>query len=243
MSGLTRPYVIPWMTTLILGVVAAIFVMQQRYGLNPSGPNLTPSVETLLAFGAISSKLVEQGEIFRMLSAPFLHGSLRHLEADLIALAVVGYSLERRIGRAWLSCIFATGGLAGSVVALLVSGDGVTVGGSGGVMAMITANVVVTFRSSVNDDPESDDKARLRLLMAVMLGVALYPLTQIHFAHIGYGAHLGGAILGIMLGGLLIATWWDDEMMPSFQLPAAGLSLAAVISSTIIGFAVAAHFP
>lgn len=238
MTGPSRAYVIPWLTAVLLGIVIVIFALEQHYGLEPAGANMAPTTKTLLAFGGLSARLVQQGEIYRMLAAPFLHGSLRHLEADALVIAVAGYGLERRVGRAWLSCIFAAGGLAGSVMALLVAGSEVTAGGSGGAAAMVTASLLSAFRMA-------DREARLRtwLLMAVALWVVLFPLTQGRASHVDFGATLGGAILGIMLGGLLLATWWEDEELPSFQLPAAGLSAAAAVSSAIIGYAVVARFP
>ena len=238
MTGPTRAYVIPWMTALLLAGLSWIFWLELHYPLDPAGANAAPAAATLLAFGGLSPKLVEGGDIYRMLSAPFLHGSLRHLEANLLALAIMGYSLERGAGRAWLCCIFTAGGLAGSVTALLVGGDDVLAGASGSVMAMVTANFVISFRFADNDV-----KYRSWILSVVALGLALFPLTQAGASHLSYGVHIGGAILGAMLGGLLLASWWEDEELPAFQIAAFGLSFAAIISTAIIAYGVASRYP
>jgi membrane associated rhomboid family serine protease len=238
MAGVTRRYVIPWLTVTLLAVFVAIFVLEQRFGLEPSGKNKAPAITSLLAFGGLSWALVQQGEFYRMLAAPFLHGSLSHLQSNAIVFALVGYSLERQVGRAWLFCIFAAGGLAGSLMSLLVTQTTVSVGASGGIMAMMAARFFVTFRM-----PNSRAKMRSQWFTLLNLGMAIYPLFSGAANGVDYGAHLGGAIFGLLIGVLLLVAWSEFDELPPFRLGAAVLAVAALCSFATTAYAVTQRYP
>jgi rhomboid protease GluP len=82
----------------------------------------------------------------------------------------------------------------------------VSVGASGAIMCLIAAAFVILFRSR----QEKRWDIQWELLRAVLL--SLVPLFYSN-GHTGIdgGAHLGGALAGLVLGGLLWGIWKDDR--------------------------------
>jgi rhomboid protease GluP len=104
----------PVVTAAILAALTCIFVAELVYGVGPWINLLEPTTLTLVAFGGLVPNLVLQfGEWYRLLSAPFLHADATHLAMNAIALFLAARSLENLVGRAWFGAIYVIGGLAG----------------------------------------------------------------------------------------------------------------------------------
>jgi rhomboid protease GluP len=222
----------PWLTVALLAVFAGVFVLEQRLTLTPPAAGLTPSVATLAAMGALNQRLVLSGQWFRLFTAPLLHAGLAHLLGNAVALGLAGYSLERLIGRAWTFLIFAAGALAGSCMSLLVSAPSVvSVGASGGIMAMLVALFVVSFRM-----PPGRFKLATQIQSARVAIPALVPISRGAAAlHVDYGAHFGGALFGVAVGLFLLLNWRDDAPLPRFGRSALVAALAGALCFAAAG--------
>ncbi len=226
----------PWMTLALLLLLVGVFVLEQRLALTPPGRDLAPSLDTLLALGGIDWSMIRAGQWYRLICGPLLHASLTHLIGNAIALALAGYGLERLVGRAWMVAVFTTGALAGAGMSMLVSPPAaVSVGASGGIMAMLAALFVVGFRV-----PPGCLRNWVLSQSARTAVPALLPLNRGTAAlHVDYGAHLGGALLGLAVGALLVLTWRKDAPLPRFRTPALVLSLLAAFCAAAAGVGVA----
>jgi len=179
---------VPPVTLAILALLVAIFVAQVRMGA-------LDSRESILAMGALARAQVRAGEYWRLLTAPWLHGSTEHLVGNGIALYILGMVCEAAFGRAQLIVLHVLSGLAGSLVSMLMSA-GPSVGASGAIFGLQGAAVVLLRRE------------RERLLVRdrrvgfVLLIWAVYTIAAgLTDPFIDNGAHIGGA-----LGGALVAT-------------------------------------
>ena len=233
---------LPWLTLGLLAGLVAVFVAEQRLAISPAGPGLSPALDTLVALGGLSRSLVadgQDGQWYRMLTAPLLHGGLAHLGANAVALVLAGIALERLVGRAWLACVFAAGALAGSAASLAMNPPGtVSVGASGAIMAMLVALFAVSMRL-----PAGRAKVAIQVQSARVAIPALLPLGGAAAQHIDYGAHLGGAALGAVLGLLLLGTWEEHAPLPPLRAAAAGLAASALLALGVGTLAVARHYP
>lgn len=99
-----------------------------------------------MAFGGLVPNLVLQlGDWYRLLSAPFLHADATHLAMNAIALFLAGRSLENLVGRGWFGAIYVIGGLGGSLLSLaLTPASIVSVGASGAIMGLFAAMLVAS---------------------------------------------------------------------------------------------------
>jgi rhomboid protease GluP len=177
----------PPVTVAILALLVLIFVVELRVGA-------LASREAIVAMGALARERVAAGEYWRLLTAPWLHGSVDHLVGNGIALFILGMVCEAAFGRAQFVVLYVLSGLAGSLVSVAMSA-GPSVGASGAIFGLQGAAIVL-FRLH-----RDRLLVRDRRVGFVLIVWALYTIFGgIMEPFIDNGAHIGGA-----LGGALIA--------------------------------------
>jgi rhomboid protease GluP len=218
----------PVLTTVILGVLAAVFAAELVYGIGPWTKTLQPTIATLVAFGGIAQGLVlRSGEWYRLLSAPFLHADALHLLMNAIGLFVAGHMLESLIGRAWFGAVYVVGALGGSLLSLALNPPAiVSVGASGAIMGLFAAMMVVSLHF-----PPGALRTALRMNALYVLIPSLLPLTSaLHGQQVDYAAHFGGAIGGGLVGFIMLGLWRRTEPLPRFRQAAATLAIAGMVA-------------
>jgi rhomboid protease GluP len=229
---------VPFFSLGLLGLLFAIFQIELNAAPYSSGG--TPSLATIVALGGVSRELVQSGEWWRLFTAPLLHGSYEHLLSNGFVLVLDGFFLESLIGRRWYAATFAIGAVAGTIASISLNNpDTVSVGASGGIMALLGA----TFVCSFGDVADARKSARMRRYSLRLLLPSLLPLA----AHVDTSAHLGGAAAGGCLGFLLQFVWGDGEDRPGLA-PMAGAiagfgAIAVAISFAMVSFNFSSHAP
>ena len=176
----------PPVTLLILAVLVVVFLAEiARDALD--------APETLLAMGALAREAVAHGELWRLVSATFLHGGVEHLVGNGIALYILGMVCEHAFGPRQFLVLYVGSALAGSILSLLAS-PGPSVGASGAIFGLQGAAIVLFRR-------ERDRlHVRNRRIGVVMLVWAIYAIAAgIFTPYIDNGAHIGGALGGALL--------------------------------------------
>jgi len=201
----------PWLTTALAAVFIVVFVLEQHLAVTPGPADMVPSSTTLVALGALNPRLILSGEWYRLVTAPFLHANLSHLVWNGVAFLLAGFALEYLVGRIWLCCIFVGGALAGSLMSMeLIAANGVSVGASGAIMAMLVTLFLISFRL-----PPGKGKTHIQFQSARVVIPAVIPIHQAAAAmHVDYGAHFGGALFGAAVGLVLLWIWHDDAGLP-----------------------------
>ena len=70
----------PLVTMALLSVMAALFAGEVLLGVDKPTAPLTPGLHTLMAFGGLQYvAVIEQGQWFRLLTAPLLHADPLHI--------------------------------------------------------------------------------------------------------------------------------------------------------------------
>lgn len=233
---------IPWLTLAILAVLIAVFAAEQLLAVRPGDRGMSPSIETLLALGGLNRMLISaSGEWYRVFTAPLLHADIAHIACNGVALLLVGLFLERLIGRAWFLAVFLIGALGGSLLSLALNTPSVTsVGASGAIMALFAAGFTSSYHLPAGTKARKNIQARsLRVLVPSLLPLA----TGSGGAVIDYGAHIGGAVAGAAVAGLLLLTWPRTHWRPRFRRAAGLISVVgvALVAASVAG--VAYHYP
>lgn len=224
----TASFSFPILTTAILAVLCAVFAAEIAFGIGPWTNLLEPTIPTLVAFGGLLRRLVLQsGEWYRLLSAPFLHVDAGHLALNGIALFMAGRTLEGLIGRAWFGTLYAVGALAGSLLSLMINPALiVAVGASGAIMGLFAAALVISMHF-----PPGAIRMGLQINAAYILIPSLLPLSGALKGHeVDYGAHFGGAIGGVLVGLVILVIWSRTEALPKFRKVAAAIAIAAALA-------------
>jgi rhomboid protease GluP len=216
-----RPLIL---TYSLLGALVAAFLGEYVFRADPQSGLLNPSIETLVALGALDKPLVTGGgEWWRLFSAPLLHAGFFHIAVNCFALIIAGAFLENVIGRAWFAAIFAAGGVCGAFLSLALNPPTlISVGASGAIMGLFAAAFAVSYRYPAGSRMRTFLRSgSLRLLIPSML-----PLFDGLFGQkVDYAAHLGGALGGGVLGLILIGLWAREAPLPPYR--ALGWTLAA----------------
>lgn len=221
---------LPKAALVLAAVLSAVFAGEFILAIEPSGRLLSPSIKTLLALGALNAPLaLTQGEWHRLLTAPFLHADIVHLVLNLAALYFAGRLLERSIGVWRFLTLFYAGALVGGVASFAANPpDMVAVGASGGIMAMLAAAFVTSFRQPRGRQRRSTLwSLALILLPAALPALPLWTAT----AHVDVAAHVGGAFVGLTLGLLMWRRWPPHSPIPRDCKPAALLTVLCTVAA------------
>jgi len=155
----------------------------------------------LLEFGHLR-EAVWTGEVWRLLTAVFLHDGWMHLLLNMFVLHSFGRHVERLVRSLRFLGLYLAAGLGGSIFFQATSDAGLAVGASGAVAGVVGAFLIVWARFT----SRTAAQARLRLLASfafVVLGDLAFGYLIRHL-HPGVGiavsAHFGGLVTGAALG-------------------------------------------
>lgn len=127
---------------------------------------------------------VAAGEWYRLLTGTFLHAGLWHVALNMLALWVLGSTLEPLLGRSRFLALYLVSALGGAVASYTFNPPNtVSVGASGAVFGLLGAILVVLRRLD-----RDTSGVMVILLLNVAFGFAV--------PSIDWRAHLGGLVVG-----------------------------------------------
>lgn len=181
-------------------VTAALILMNLIAFLAVEFTGFSDDVLHMLHFGAAYTPyIVEEGEVYRLVTCMFLHFGTRHLFNNMLLLFVLGSRLEHLIGKLSYLAVYFAGGVAGNLLSMLLelrSGEfAVSVGASGAVFAVMGAMIYVLLRKKGRVE---DLSARQMLFMAAL---SLY--FGFSSSGVDNAAHVGGLLGGFFMAVLL----------------------------------------
>ena len=183
---------------IIAGMNIAVFFVLSFRGM-------TEDAGFLLENGAsYAPYILERGEYYRLFTSMFLHFGFEHLMNNMLMLLVIGWNLERELGKIRFLLIYLFSGLCGNVLSLWwdvhTGSYAVAAGASGAVFGIIGALLYVAIR---NHGRVGNVTGRGLLFMAVMS--LYYGFTS---EGVDNFAHIGGLLSGFLLAVLL---YWKTK--------------------------------
>ncbi len=218
----------------LLAVLLAVYACEYVFRIGPGSGFLDPGITTLAALGALDKlQVFEEGQWWRLFSAPLLHGGPLHILFNGVALFFAGVVLENVIGRAWFAGVFAVSAVSGSAMSLLINADSlISVGASGAIMGLFAAAFAVAYRYPEGSPMRSYlVSGSLRVLIPSMLPL----FGGLTGEKIDYAAHLGGAIGGAAVGALLVLVWRREAPLPPLKALAWALSAGFLFGAAYSG--------
>lgn len=164
--------------------------------------SLTDSAEIFRTLGALElSRVWLDGEWWRLLTTGLLHGSLLHLALNGIALVSIGEWVEQACGHLRTFALFALASLGGALASLAWAEAPIVLGASAGILGQAGALWLARRWGSppIQDllAPISATSLGFLILLCLALGLLIPGLAQ--------AGHLGGLLLGLLLGGAWLA--------------------------------------
>jgi len=221
----------PFFTYVLLAILVVVYVAELTFGVEPPVAG-SPTIRTLYILGGTFRRsIVEDGEWWRLFTAPFMHGGILHLAFNCVSLWFAGGLFERLIGWRWFAAIFFASALGGSVASVWINAPNtVGVGASGGIVGLFAAVIAASFR--FRSGPIADN---LRIGAAQILIPSLLPFLSAARGgeNIDYAGHFGGAVTGAALSFLLLAFWPRERPTPRFGAAATAFSTLFVVVAAV----------
>jgi membrane associated rhomboid family serine protease len=178
---------------IVTYALIAINVLAFLGSLAGGGAVATRGGGSVIDNGALFGPDIANGEYWRLVTSGFLHAGLIHIAFNMYLLYILGTLLEPAIGRARFLVLYFTSLLGGSLGALLVSPNSLTVGASGAVFGLMGGAVVIMRARGF--DPMASGIPAL---------IALNLLITFVFPGIAIGGHIGGLVAGAIAGYVLV---------------------------------------
>lgn len=199
-------------TYALIAINVAVFLVEIAGG---AGGFFTVGITQFVAEFALFGPSVAEGEWYRLVTSGFLHAGIIHIGFNMFLLLVLGRLLEPALGTPRFLVLYFASLLAGSLGALVVEPNAVTIGASGAVFGLAGA-VFVLARGRGMD------------ALAGEIGFLIVFNLIFSFAspRISVGGHIGGLIGGILCALVIVAG--EKGMLGRARRPAEYLAMVAV---------------
>lgn len=175
--------------SIIIGDINILYFIIMLFG---GVSILKPTTDELLFWGGNLRGAVIAGELWRLLSAMFIHSGIMHLMMNMLSLWYLSISVEKLLGIKRFFMIYFFSGIMASLSSIYMHANVVSVGASGAIFGLLGALVSLLFTGLV----EKDSKMQLILPLATVVGMNL---IFSFLPHIDTAGHIGGFISGIII--------------------------------------------
>lgn len=173
-----------WITWVFVGINMALFASIAAGG--------TSLIHPSIGWGALSMQQLNDGEYWRLITHLFVHCNATHLLTNICGLILVGRLLEPVMGSIRFALCFILSGVFASFVSLWWD-QGIPiyyVGSSGAIFGMVGVLVALLSSNVFAKKPPRQQ----------FIGIAVYLGYNLFLAPSSYAAHIGGFLVGIVLG-------------------------------------------
>lgn len=179
----------PIVTYTIIGITGFFYLLALI-------PGIGSSIEQGLLFFAptLYPGLTGTFEPWRLLTVALVHSSFWHVGLNMLALFMIGRSLEPLLGRWRFLTLYVLSALGGSVAVTLLSFLTPVVGASGAIFGLFGALLVIGRHIGANI-------AGIALILGVNLVIGFIPGFNV-----SWQAHVGGLVVGLIVGFIFTRT-------------------------------------
>ena len=212
---------VPLVTKVIIVLNAAVFLLTAINAHNLSGDG--GDVQAELALFGPAIEYGEWWQLYRLLSAGFLHFGPIHLAFNLVILYRFGELLEPALGRVRFAGLYLASLLTGSFGALAISPHAFTGGASGAVFGLVAAAAIGLHQRGINVWQSGVGG----LLVVNLVLTFVVPGISI-------GGHVGGMIGGFLVGAFMLRVETTRRSVIDGALVAAIITALAVAGSALV---------
>jgi rhomboid protease GluP len=219
-----RPVFRPYVTYALIGVCVVVFLLQL---MTSRGPNYDVSYSSITNALVKDNTLILHGQLWRLITPMFLHGSIPHLLINMFSLFYIGPSIERFYHRWRYLALFLISGFAGNVLSFIFTANP-SLGASTAIFGLLGAEGVLIYQ---NRDVFVKPSQALTQLVIVAVINLVYSLGS---PGIDFWGHVGG-----LLGGTLFA-WFGGPLLrkqgtyPPFIISDVRLSREVILAGTAV---------
>lgn len=168
--------------------------------------------------GGLFGPAVADGEVYRIVTSAFLHAGVLHLGLNMFALYILGSLLEPAIGTPRFVGLYLVSILGGSLGALLMDPNELTVGASGGIFGLMAAAFLIARNRGMD-----------QLASEIGFFVIINLVFTFSIPGISIGGHLGG-LVGGAAAAFLLSTLESRRAPNRAATEIAGLAALCVVA-------------
>lgn len=208
-SYVRMPSLPPTSTYILIGFTVFVYVLQMLGSALMGDTSYGTDIVTLL--GARISEAIDSGQVWRLITPVFLHGSLAHIFFNMYALFSIGSLLERHFGHGRFLLLYFLGAFSGNVLSYLFT-QGWSVGASTAVFGLIAAEAVFFYQNRElfgSYARSAISNAVFIIVINLFLGLA---------PNIDTWGHIGGLVGGAIFAWFAGPKWVVMGIPPEFSL-------------------------
>ena len=178
-------------------IILACIVMYIVVGIK-DGNFLSFSATTLAMLGGNNLMLVQNGEVWRLLTSAFLHAGLIHLLVNMYSLAILGTQVETFIGKWKFLFIYLISAISGNLLSLVFSASNViSVGASGALFGLMGSLLYFGYHYRLYLSEAIRNQIIPIIILNLLIGFTISGIDNV--AHIGglIGGYLAAMAIGI----------------------------------------------
>ena len=184
-------------TSLLISINAIIFILMVLYGVDP----INPTAQSIYNFGGnFGPDILIKGQYWRLITSNYIHIGFTHLLFNMWCLYSIGTELEEFIGSQYFIVIYTISGISGSIASCFFNYNIVGAGASGAIFGISGALLVMAYYISRKFKDENFNYNYTPLVVFIGYNVIFGFLVP----GIDNAAHIGGLIIGSILGLVLI---------------------------------------
>jgi membrane associated rhomboid family serine protease/tetratricopeptide (TPR) repeat protein len=224
-----------WVASALIGANVAVFAVMVFSGVSPTSPTTSDT----LAWGANFGPRIADGELWRLLSAAFVHIGVLHLGMNMIALRSLNV-VERLFGSAGFAFIYFASALGASITSVFYHPATISAGASGAVAGLLGA-LLAFFLLYRRVLPAAVFRS---MIGGILLTIGINVVIARSVPFVDNAAHAGGFVTGFVAGLCLYRRLGPVEGAPPSVLVAvpsrkpfvraALLALAIVASAALL---------
>lgn len=214
------PQTKPVVTYALLGVTVLIYLLQ-------AGSQALTGYDLPMILGAKINSAIISGEIWRLFTPIFLHGSVLHIAFNMYALFVIGPSLERAYGHGRFLILYVLTGFAGNVVSFLFSPNA-SLGSSTAIFGLVAAEGIFVYQNRAFFGKRFRSVIlNIVMIVVVNLIIGLSP-------GIDNWGHVGGLLGGILFSWISGPIWKISGIPPAFTVADSRPSDRVILASLVV---------
>lgn len=206
-------------TYVLIAINVIVFLVEIATG---GGGFFTVGITQFVAEFALFGPSVAEGEWYRLVTSGFLHAGIIHIGFNMFLLLILGRLLEPALGTPRFLVLYFASLLAGSLGALVVEPNAVTIGASGAVFGLAGAVFIIA-------------RGRGMDALAGEIGFLILFNLILSFAspRISVGGHVGGLIGGAICALIIVAA--EKGVFGRSHRPVEFAAMAAVGVAAFVG--------
>lgn len=152
-------------------------------------------IYTLIIMGAKVNSLIDNGQVWRLITCAFLHGGLIHIFFNMYALKILGPEIECVYGKRKYLVIYLLSAISASVFSYIFGPQAVSVGASGAIFGLFGAMLIF----GIKHRKQIGKAYMMNILQVIFVNI----IIGVSSSNIDNAAHFGGLIIGGLVAVLL----------------------------------------